>query len=408
VAGLVLFAVLALGAAIWWMRQPHAASVGEVAVVTKSAVAAATPAVAAQPAVAGLALPPVVKPADTAASLTQALRDLEAFFQSGHTPKEIAAALENLRTRLTHAPRAEALAAIYGYLGSGRNANTTLPFTVGVGGWLDNAPSLRVFLLDALGEVDPAEAAQYAKVILDSSDATPDEWAVSLRNLAQQNPAMASDPYLQQKARDLVTNSQWLQNPSAGFLQGFDFLVLTGQGNMAPLLASYMDNTTLANSVRYASYLTLDRLMMSDPAAVMQQLNADPNLLNSAPDVRAAINARADVTDPAQLAAVENYLLRPDLSPEELNQFADAFTFFSIGIGNNLATTQHATSLSVIAQRDVATLGVVNQWLADPNFASRQPTLQRLRGNLEEYIANEQEGGYLPSGTAAGLAAGTP
>jgi hypothetical protein len=169
-----------------------------------------------------------------------------------------------------------------------------------------------------------------------------------------------------------------------------------------------MDNTTLANSVRYASYLTLDRLMMSDPAAVMQQLNADPNLLNSAPDVRAAINARADVTDPAQLAAVENYLLRPDLSPEELNQFADAFPFFSIGIGNNLATTQHATSLSVIAQRDVATLGVVNQWLADPNFASRQPTLQRLRGNLEEYIANEQEGGYLPSGTAAGLAAGTP
>jgi hypothetical protein len=331
------------------------------------------------------------------ATLAAALADLEAFLAQPHSKNDIANALEQFRTRLMHTPRAVADAVIYDYMASGHNASTTLGFDIGPGGWLKNAPSLRTFLLDALGEVDPQSAADYAKTILEQNNVSPDEWAVCLRNLSERDPSMATDPYLQEKTRELVTNQQWLNQPSQGLLEAFDFVVFTKQTNLAPLMAGYMDNTSEPNSVRFASYLTLDRLTLNYPADVLNELNQQPQLLDSTPDVRAALFSRADVTDPAQLSAVENYLTRTDISEQEIQGFVQAFPLVSQGVGDNLATTQVILTSQQVAQRDVATLAVVNQWLSDPRFASRQAALQHLQANLIENVQSAQEGGLLPA-----------
>jgi hypothetical protein len=342
--------------------------------------------------------PPPIIPAqaDTVASLDAAMADLQAFLRGTHTKNEITTALERFRTRLMHAPRAVAVAAIYNFMSSGQDISTTLDFDIGPGGWLKNAPSLRTFLLDALGEVDPQSAADYAKVILNQNDVSADEWALCLRNLSEHDPDMASDPYLREKTRELLTNQQWLSQPSQGLLEAFDFVVFTKQSDLTPVLAGYMNDPNQNAAVRYASFLTLDRLTLGDPDAVLNLMNQQPQLLNDSPSYRAGLFARADVTDPTQLAAVESYLLRSDVSSDEINQFANTFPLFSQGVGDNLATTQTLPTLQQMAQRDVATLAVVNQWLNDPRFASRQSELQQLQSNLMQNIQSAQQGGLLP------------
>jgi hypothetical protein len=304
--------------------------------------------------------------------------------------------LEKLRTRLMHAPRAVAVAAIYDYMASGHNASTTLDFNIGPGGWLKDAPSLRTFLLDALGEVDPQSAADYAKGILEQTNVSPDEWAICLRNLSEHDPSMASDPYLQQKTRELVTNQQWLSQPSQGLLEAFDFVVFTKQSSLTPVLVGYMTDPNQSPAVRYASFLTLDRLTLDNPASVLNLMNQQPQLLSDSPSYRAGLFARADVTDPNQLATIETYLQRSDVSSTEIDQFVNAFPLFSEGVGDNLATTQAIPTLQQIAQRDNATLAVVNQWLSDPRFSARQSELQQLQTNLTQNVESARQGGLLP------------
>jgi hypothetical protein len=384
----------------WWITSQHLASTASNPATASSAAGSKGPSAPASATAANvtqiLQPPPIGSTTpDTAATLTAALSDLEAFLSQPHSKNDIANALERFRTRLMHAPRAVADAVIYDYMASGHNASTTLDFDIGPGGWLKNAPSLRTFLLDALGEVDPQSAADYAKVILEQNNVSPDEWAVCLRNLSQRDPSMAADPYLQEKTRELVTNQQWLSQPSQGLLEAFDFVVFTKQTNLAPLMAGYMDNTSQTNAVRFAAYLTLDRLTLNYPADVLNQLNQQPQLLDSTPDVRAALFSRADVTDPAQLSAVENYLTRTDVSEQEIQGFVQAFPLVSQAVGDNLATTQVILTSQQVAQRDVATLAVVNQWLSDPRFTSRQAALQHLQANLIENVQSAQEGGLL-------------
>ena len=66
----------------------------------------------------------------------------------------------------------------------GNDAVTQLDLTIGPGGVLGDASSLRVFLLDYLGQIDRPAAAALARQIL-TAPTSPDEWAISLRNVAR-------------------------------------------------------------------------------------------------------------------------------------------------------------------------------------------------------------------------------
>ena len=75
-------------------------------------------------------------------------------------------ALEELRRALASGDKTEASAAIRKFLDSKADASMGLGFKIGAHGVLTETPTLRTYLLDYLGQIDPAAAADYARVIL--------------------------------------------------------------------------------------------------------------------------------------------------------------------------------------------------------------------------------------------------
>ncbi len=215
--------------------------------------------------------------------------------------------LNALRQALSALPAKEASAAIRHFLDSREDAPTRQGFKIGAKGLLDQAPSLRVFLLDYLERVDPAAAAAYARTILSSMD-SPDEWAVALRNLAMGDDSPDARALLTQKTKEMFQNALWQQNPSVGFLEAFDMAAYSGGTELVPTLTELLRNPENP-AVAHAAYLALDRLIISEPATLLAALEAEPDLMQGRELTRADYFARADVRDPQQRQVLENYLL---------------------------------------------------------------------------------------------------
>ena len=256
-------------------------------------------------------------------------------------------------------------------------------FKIGAKGFLNEAPTLRTFLLDYLGQIDPVAAAEYARVILSSKD-SPDEWAVALRNLATGDPSVGGRALLQQKAGELLQYGPWQQNPSTGYLEAFDVAVFLGGTSLVPALTELVrmqDNPAVA----HAAYLALDRLAITEPAALLGALEADSNLMQGREQTRADYFARADVRDPQQRQVLESYLLDPRTSPQELQQFGGVFPNANFMVSQNLLTPTPTPDHAALTSRDAASLQAVQAWLADPRFASLQGQLQRVEQRLEGF-----------------------
>lgn len=292
-------------------------------------------------------------------------------------------ALALLRQNLASRPASEAAAAIRRFLDSKADAATQQGFKIGAKGFLNEAPTLRTFLLDYLGQIDPAAAAEYARVILNSKD-SPDEWAVALRNLATGDPSAEGRAFLQQKAGEMLQYGPWQQNPSTGYLEAFDVAVYLGGTGLVPALTELVrmqDNPAVA----HAAYLALDRLAISEPAALLGALQADPDLMQGREQTRADYFARADVRDPQQRQVLESYLLDPRTSSQELQQFAGLFPNANYMVSQNLLTPTPTPDHAALVSRDAASLQSVQGWLTDPRFTNLQRPLQRVQQRLEDF-----------------------
>jgi hypothetical protein len=350
-----------------------------------------------------------LKPGQTPASLTStgsrlpvgssgatttadaALNRLQEIFdrlKSGPDTKMAEQQLVALRKMLSAMPRNEAVAAIRRFLDSKADAPTHLGFKVGKGGLLDEAPTLRTFLLDELARLDLVAAADYAKIILASKD-SPDEWAVALRNLAWGDTSTAGRQLLEQKTSELLQYAPWQQSPSVGYLQAFDTAVYLGGTDLLPPLTGLVrkqDNPAVA----HAAFLALDRLAFSEPANVLAALEAHPDWMQGREETRADYFARADVGDPAQRAIVESYLLDPVRTPEELQAFAGVFPNANFMISQNLLTENTTLNGASLRQRDQVSLQVVNQWLADPKFEKLRQPLEQIKTRLQQFVNQEK------------------
>ena len=295
--------------------------------------------------------------------------------------------LAELSQWLATLPPKEAAAAIRQFLDSKADAPTGQGFKIGANGALSSTPTLRVFLLDQLGRLDPAAAADYAKVILASKD-SPDEWAVALRNLAWGDTSDDGRALLEQKTSEMLQYGPWQQNPSAGFLEAFDAAVYLGGTSLIPTLTDLVqqqDNPAVA----HASYLALDRLVINNPTATLAALLADPGLMQGRETTRADYFARADVGNPQQRQILENYLLNPQISPAEIDTFAGIFPNANYMISPNLLTQTQTPNHDALVSRDAASLSVVLQWLADPRFAQLRPSLEKTEARLAGYVQQE-------------------
>jgi hypothetical protein len=296
-------------------------------------------------------------------------------------------ALEELRRSLASGDKTEASAAIRRFLDSRVDTPTGLGFKIGSRGVLTEAPTLRTYLLDYLGQIDPATAADYARVILSSKD-SPDEWAVALRNLALGDTSPAAHALLEQKTGELLSYGAWQQNPSTGYLEAFDAAVYLGGTDLIPTLtglARLQDNPAVA----HAAFLALDRSVINDPTPLLTTLLAQPELMQGREQTRADFFARADVRDPQQRQLVENYLLSPQTSPAELQQFAGVFPSANYMISQNLLTPTPTPDSASLAGRDAESLLAVQRWQADPRFAGVRPQLEQISVRLGGFVKQE-------------------
>jgi hypothetical protein len=330
---------------------------------------------------------PAAKPGETmsksaASALAQAVKDLRQ--QPGSAKSTLAA----LRRDLLASGLVGAAAAILTFLDSKQDAATGLGFIVAGDGTLTEAPTLRVFLLDLLGQSDPAAAAACAGIILSSKD-FPDEWALALRHLARGNASTEGRALLEQKVGELLRHEAWQQNPSSGYLEAFDAAVFLGGTNLlAPLatLVRKQNNPTVA----HAAFLALDRLVINDAAATLGALRAGPDLMQGREATRANYFARADVQDSRQREVLERYLLDTRIGVAELDQFAGLYPSANYMISHNLLTHPATADGRLLAARDAASLRVLEEWSADPRFARLKPQLEKARRRLANFVRQQR------------------
>lgn len=291
--------------------------------------------------------------------------------------------LAELRAFLNRLPPETASRDVQSFLRSGNDATTQLDVTVMPGGLLGDASSLRVFLLDYLGQIDkPAAGAAAAKVL--SRYTTPDEWAISLRNYAWANPGVDGNAYLKAKTQELLGNAAWIAKPTAGFLEAFDVIVYANAASVTPQLTALIrdkDN----RAAGHAAFLTLDRLVIAEPAPTLQLLAVDPRLLETREQTRANLFARIDIRDTAQKALLEQYLLDPRRSSEELQTFSAIYPNANFMISNNLLTTAATPTREELVAHDANALQTIQEWLRDPRFQKLRPQLEIIRSRLAAF-----------------------
>jgi len=333
-----------------------------------------------------------LQPASPAAPANGSLQRLREMNSSLKTLDAAGArrSLAEWRAQLAALPKDEAVSAIRQFLNSKMDAPTHLGFKVAGNGWLDEAPTLRTFLLDELARLDPAAAADYSRVILAGMD-SPDEWALALRNLASGDTSADGRALLEQKITAMLQYPPWQQNPSVGFLEAFDVAVYLGGTDLLPTLADLarqQDNP----AVTHASYLALDRLVIANPATVLGALEAAPDLLQGREATRADFFARADVRDPQQRQVLESYLLNPAIGASELRTFAGIYPNANYMISLNLLTPTPTPDRASLVSRDAQSLAVAQQWMADPRFAGLGPVLQSITSRLQMFVQQASQG----------------
>jgi hypothetical protein len=316
--------------------------------------------------------------------VTASIQDLASLLMGGLSPEQARIRLQEIRGLLKSVPSDQAVPAITDFLQTNTDASTLLEFRIGPAGHLQEAPSLRVWLLDCLGEIDRNAAADFAKVIL-SNPISPDEWAVSLRDYALVRTSSDEIAYVRAKARELIWNPQWQQKPSTGFLEAFDTIVHTRSTALTPDLAHLVKNRE-NRAVAHAAYLTLDRLVLKEPQEVLAQLAHNSEIMTGREQSRANYFARADVRDPIQRGLLETYLLDPRRTPEELQTFTGIYPNANLMISANLLTRTETPVHQEIAAQDRQALATVQEWMADPRFTKIQSHLQEIQSRLENFV----------------------
>jgi hypothetical protein len=293
---------------------------------------------------------------------------------------------------LAHTNGTQAVDALRSALESGIDQRFESQLHVTSGGELLAAPTLRIYLLDLLAQVDSAEAAQYARQLLEQSTSS-DEWAVALRNYSWGTDNAALDPFLRRKVRELVTNEAWIEDPTPGFLEAFDFVPYTKDPELvAPL--TQLTHRAPDDSVRRSAFLALARFVAEDTTNGLQAVAAAEATQQFSP-IRADAMARADFTRPGDVAAVGRYLQSQMIDPREFALFADTFPHGGQFAGAGLATTFRPISMLELAKRDAQALVVIEAWMRDLSFEQRHSELSQIYQRLQRLHESAVLGGYV-------------
>jgi len=292
--------------------------------------------------------------------------------------------LSLLKDKLFSLPSPEAVAEIEEFLRNGKDRKTGLLLKIGTGGKIEGWPTLRVFLLDLLLEIDPGEAARISREIL-TIETSADEWAIALRNVAKGERLEGNRDYLRTRTEELITNPEWQAQPSVGYLNAFDVLVYTGATESLPLLSGMVQRKDRGD-LAHASFLTMDRLVQRQPVDMLTRLKADRALQQSRPEMTAQQFARADLRDTSQQAIVRSWLLDPSRTPTELQNFAAIYPNNNKLISQNMLTSEEQVSGADLRAHDREVLEIIRDWRTDPAFESRTRYLEAMDRRVSQFV----------------------
>lgn len=300
------------------------------------------------------------------------------------TPEDARSELDALRGFLLGLDPSLATNLIRAYLADGGDATLPLEFAIGTNGFLESPTTLRVALLDLLGQIDPEASAELGREIL-VTPTTADEWAVSLRNVARGETGAETRDFLRGKTEELIRNEEWQASPSIGYLNAFDVLVHTRATESTPLLSELIQRKE-RRDLAHAGFLTLDRLTQREPTAMLHRLAEDAELQQSRPEMVAQQFARADLREPDQRTLVRAWLLAPNRTATELQAFAGTFPNNNQMISRNLLTREEPVPGAELLDHDREVLAIISQWQQDEEFAPVRPHLDLMAQRLATFI----------------------
>ena len=143
--------------------------------------------------------------------------------------------------------------------------------------------------------------------------------------------------------------------------------------------------------------MALDRIAVRDSATIANMYLNDVAFLDEAPNYRASIMSRLDVSEPEQRSAFLDYITRTDHAEGELEYFAEPYPNANFLVGYRLVTSDE--TMPTIAQRQEIDRRMLKeiQTLATsaPNERVRT-VLERIQQRLGEFTPEllEQPGSY--------------
>lgn len=304
-------------------------------------------------------------------------------FQTAPDAAQARVILTKLRDALRGVPEEDAATAVLAFLKSGKDAATQLPFIVGPDGMMNDVPTLRLALLDLLPSLDPTAALEYARILLDAPT-TPDEYALSLRNLAWNDMDGDLKAELSSRFTQLLKTQPWLDQPSNGVLEAFDIAVEIGGPSILAELSDLASSATVANNLPLsrAAYMSMDRLVLRDPNLLNGALNENSQWLDFAPKQRAALLSRLDLSKPAQQDLFIKYLSSTNHGEGELAYFSELFPNGNFLHGHRLVTADDpALSIAQVTAADAAVLTTLKN-LESKLPPQAGPVILRIRERL--------------------------
>ncbi|MBD5779797.1 hypothetical protein IEN85_09860 [Pelagicoccus sp. NFK12] len=313
--------------------------------------------------------------------------DPEIAISAGLTPAEQFEAQQRLREDLLGLPSGEAIALILEYLDSGQDQSFRLPFKVGKGGLLKSAPSLRVWMLDTLEEVDLATATGYAETIFDFSDVA-DEWAIALRSTClgrEDTNGKLSDvdaDYLEGRALELLGNSDWQQELSGGYLESFDIVPFLSREVLIDTMCGLFKSE---GPIGHAAYISLNKTVTLNPESIEAVL---PSMRRATIDarVRGQFVAQSNPSIPSQREFLDEWHL--SAGNDELEGFFSVFPVLTQIANYSLYDTSFSRGqiASNYNSRLLSSSRLLNGWKAKASSDVNKEQIQAAFDRIQKAI----------------------
>ncbi|MCZ6672772.1 MAG: hypothetical protein O7C75_07525 [Verrucomicrobia bacterium] len=297
-----------------------------------------------------------------------------------HGEAEGQEAIQSMFTWLAQAPRSDASAAVTKVLASGEDAFAFGRFAPGADGFLKAYPTFRTALLDVLEMLDPAQAVEVSKAILNTSE-NPDEWALSLRIMSKHSESAQDEVFLQAKVQALLNKDEWLNEPSFAYLHAFDAAVQDGQFITIQRLGELVSDSP-NRAVGHAATLSVDRFFQIHSDVGVSCVINQPGFLEDAAGFRATLMARVNPASPREMNAVQNYLQGNQFSDQEKRTFLETFPNFNSTYSYNLITGSLLLSRGEMRERSIAALSQLKGWLNENRYPEFEDEINNTASRL--------------------------